>query len=253
MWMGSWKERFRQLRFFGTNRLWVYPVGAGIGGIVGFFFYRNLVFCLLTAVLGLLFLPKEIGLLAKEKQNLARAKEFGLFVETTSMALAAGRSLENALLGKHAAGDGACRDYKHIGKALDKMKRNLRAGYKVTEAFLLFSSELELEEAGDLAEVLRVSYRAGGSLPEIFRASGQLIRERMELEEELRLSLLRQQLEQKLLFLMPFAVLALLMWLSPSYIAPLYGTLIGRLVMTGALAIMIISYLWSKKLSDIKI
>jgi tight adherence protein B len=57
--------------------------------------------------------------------------------------------------------------------------------------------------------------------------------------------------EQKILNIMPFAVIGLLLMMSPDYLSPLYDSIQGQIIMTVCVALTIMSYLLSKKIADI--
>ena len=73
------------------------------------------------------------------------------------------------------------------------------------------------------------------------------------LKRELKKTLAQKKYESKILVILPFMIIVILNLVSPDYLAPLYDTLTGRIVMTTALSGMAISWFISKKITEIRI
>jgi len=62
-----------------------------------------------------------------------------------------------------------------------------------------------------------------------------------------------KKFEQKVLSVMPFIMILILSLTTEDYMAPVFDTIVGRIVMTFAIIIIAIGYFVSKKIMDIKI
>jgi tight adherence protein B len=56
-----------------------------------------------------------------------------------------------------------------------------------------------------------------------------------------------------ILALMPPIILVFLQLASPDYLSPLYGTPVGILIMTAALAVSAVSFIWSARITNVEI
>ncbi|MBQ8039033.1 MAG: hypothetical protein IJ274_04060, partial [Lachnospiraceae bacterium] len=90
-----------------------------------------------------------------------------------------------------------------------------------------------------------------GDVARVMENTIHLLQERMEIQNELRVLLIKKKTEQKILNLMPFVVIGLLLLMSPDYLSPLYDCLQGQIIMTVCVFLTFLSYILSKKISDI--
>jgi tight adherence protein B len=63
----------------------------------------------------------------------------------------------------------------------------------------------------------------------------------------------QKRFEARILSVLPPLILVFLQLSSPDYIAPLYGTPAGVLVMTLCLAVMGAAFYWSTRITDIEV
>jgi tight adherence protein B len=76
-----------------------------------------------------------------------------------------------------------------------------------------------------------------------------MIIDKIEIRKEIKTLTAQKRMEANILLLLPVVILLFLQVLSPDYVAALYGGLTGRIVMTAALVITALSYVWSLRLT----
>jgi tight adherence protein B len=148
--------------------------------------------------------------------------------------------------------------------ALDLSARSLRVGHPLVAAFRLISEEIappvntifseicqqqalgvSLEEAlhnvaeestsGDLklfATSVIIQLRSGGNLAEMMERVAIVIRERMRLSRRVRVLTAQTQFSKRVLLALPFFIFLVLNVINPKYMAPLYSTPDGRILMS---------------------
>ena len=92
----------------------------------------------------------------------------------------------------------------------------------------------------------------GGDLEEVCRKSAALILDKMSLEDETRSLISQKKLDVILLTVMPLCILLFLNLANYSYIAVLYETASGRVVMTLCLLLILCALVWGIKIISIK-
>ena len=219
------------------------------GSFLSIIFYRNWMILSAAGVVGMVVCPqirKEYEI-QKRKQQLSR--EFKEALYSLLVSLRAGRSLEGAFTG-------ALEDLDPIMTPLiytewKELVKQLGVGFTIEDGLIDLGKRSGIEEIRSFGNMIAICKRSEGDVARIMENTIQLLQERMEIQSELRLVLIKKKTEQKILNLMPFIVVGLLLLMSPDYLLPLYNCLQGQIIMTVCMGLMIVSYLLSKKIADI--
>lgn len=97
-------------------------------------------------------------------------------------------------------------------------------------------------------EAIRIQYTTGGSLSETLRTLAEFMRARVEIRAEVRALSAEARLSGKVLTALPLGVGGFLMITRADYMAPLYQTGLGKMMLGGAITGMGIGTLWMKKI-----
>lgn len=167
--------------------------------------------------------------------------EFREFLGMMAAVLRAGRSVEGAVAAVY-------EDMEENESALmyeeaRGILHGLQLQIPVEELFRDLGERSGLSEIQDFAEILHVSKRTRGELTDVMEHTVQILEDKMEAEEELRVVLAKRKMEQRILTGMPFGVIAMLFVMSPEYLEPLYTCTEGRIVMAVCAGLMTVS-LW---------
>jgi tight adherence protein B len=88
---------------------------------------------------------------------------------------------------------------------------------------------------------------------EIIKNTSNIINDKIEIKEEINTLLASKKFEQKVLTAMPILMIVLLSVSAEDYMAPVFDKIVGRIVMTIAIAIIVLGYFLSKKIMNIKV
>lgn len=153
-------------------------------------------------------------------------------------------------------------------ESLEQLATMLESGLSVHQAILLMSDESQspaaelfraiqgavnvgnsMEEAARLAEerlgspdvslfcaALAINSRAGGSLAPLVQRVAAAIRERRKLAAELRVETVQARMSARIVGLLPVASLATLWLVNPKFVAPLFNTPAGNVVLSISVA-----------------
>lgn len=221
-------------------------------GFAGIVFYKNLFVALILSILSILY-PR-----VRRQQLLRRRKEiltqqFKQALSTLSSSLAAGKSVENAFVDtssdlKLLYPEGS----SFILQELERINERVRNGDSLEKSLIDFAKRAEVDDITNFAEVFSICKRSGGNLVAVIRRTSMIIGEKLDIQQEISVSIAQKKLESKLLCAAPIAIIAVLSFSSPDYMAPLY-TRQGNLITTGAIILLVICFLWTRKLMNIKV
>ncbi|MDF2521721.1 MAG: Type secretion system domain [Clostridia bacterium] len=219
---------------------------------VGYVFYRNLAMAALLTPISLYY-PKirRAQIIHKRKNELKL--QFKDALQSLSSSLYAGRSFESALKG---AVDDLLIQYEpdsYIVQELTIIIRKLEANGTVENAFLEFAVRAHIEEIQTFAEVLDICKRTGGNLIMAIKSSADIISDKIEVYSEIQSILASKKLEQRILSVMPIAMVLMLSVSAMDFMMPVFTQAVGRIVMTISMAMFAAAYLISEKITNIEV
>lgn len=174
---------------------------------------------------------------------------------------------------------------RQLPEAIDTMVRSLQAGKPLLQCWcdmgLTLGSpmclicreiHLKLEYGGDLDQVLRevgnnvasdevrffltslsIQSKSGGNLVVLLQDQAELLRERLNLREKIRILSAESRLSAWIMSLMPFAVIGVMYYLSPQTVSLLWTTPGGRLMLQTGVALQLVGLFWIWRLVRIDV
>jgi tight adherence protein B len=122
---------------------------------------------------------------------------------------------------------------------LNTLIDELALGVGVDEALARMADRIGSRSVRSAVGTLRVGRNTGGQLPELLERSAAVLREMARLEGVFRTKTAEGRAQASVVSVMPFALLAMLHWLDPQLIAPLFATERGHLVLGAAGALWV--------------
>ena len=225
--------------------------GCGAGGLVMMVFFRNLwpvvAAALLGAAAGPYFLRKH--LIEKRRQTLML--EFQEALYDLTVGLRAGRSLEGSFLSAYEDMDANLMPLIHREWGL--IVSQMRLGFPVEGSLMDLAERSGIEEIRSFGRSVQICKRSEGDIAKVMDHTIRLLRDRMEIRSEVRLLLTKKRMEQRIMTVMPFGIIAMILVLSPDYLSPLYTSVRGYLIMAVCLVISLLSLLISRRMARIEL
>ena len=202
--------------------------------------------------------PAEYFLLKEtvRERNIQRqkriSKEFCEMISTLAGNLSAGCSLERAF---YVTYDDMKETYDSslIEKELILIIRGIQMNIPVEELLSDYGNRTGIPDIIDFAQVISIAKKSGGNIVAIIKKTVEKLRQRQEVENEVSVLVAGKRMEQRIMSIMPFAIIAYLRFTNPSYINGLYGNFVGAAVMTVCLIVICISSVWSKRIVNIEV
>lgn len=221
--------------------------------LIGFIFYRSPIVTVTVAPLGLLF-PKYMNkaLIARRKKQLML--QFKDMLYSLSSAVSSGSSIENAIevtlrdMQQQYGEDGV-----DIVQELQLMVSKLHVNQNIEEIFADFGQRSGIEDIQNFANIFEISKRTGGNLVDIIRQTSNIITEKIDVKLEMDTMLSGKKMEQKVLTIIPIAMVFVLTEATGGFMDVIFTTWEGRVTATIVLAIIAAGFFWSKKITDIEI
>lgn len=221
-------------------------------GVISILFYKSVWGLILAIVIVPWSVVQFRGELAQKREKRIHF-EFKELMILLSNSLQAGYSLEKGLfLAEKELSNlfaGKCLLKEPIHMLNQKIKMNI----SLENAFREFADEIGIEDAKNIADIIGYSKRMGGDYSKHIRNTAIRIDEKMQVQQEIDTMTTEKRLELKVMTAMPMGILAYVSITSGDFIAPLYGSTLGILVMTGCLAMYLGMYTLGKKIVEIRI
>ena len=237
-------KREKQLIFAGTL-----VVGTSLSVLL----YHNIFFSLVL----LFFYIKIQEIYAEymlDRRKRALAEQFKDFLFILSTSIGAGRGMRDAI-GEAIPGIvGIYGENAILCKELKNMYKRMSIGNEEDVTVLNdFAKRSGSEDIVDFMIIYSTCKTTGASLVDALNKAASVIIDKMTIENEIRTMANRKKNESIILFVMPFVVVLFLNLFSPEYIAPLYESYIGRVIMTMVVAADIFIYSVMQKITNVEI
>ncbi|MBQ0040558.1 MAG: hypothetical protein KBS56_00775 [Clostridiales bacterium] len=226
-------------------------VASGI--VLSLLMYRNIIFAVVILPFG-----KKIksfiveAIIEKRRQNyLVQFKDF-LFMASTS--IGAGRSMKDsigeAIPGiKDIYGENAI-----LACELDKVHERIAiGGENDIDVLMEMAVSSGIEDCVDFVTIYSICKATGASLILALNKAASVIIEKMTIDKEIRELVKRKESEGLIIFVMPVVVILFLNLCAPDYIAPLYETIVGRIIMTSVIAANVGIFGMIQKITNVQV
>ncbi len=219
---------------------------------VSYLFYRNLIFAVILSPLSLFYLKyKKKQLILKRKNELNL--QFKDLLASLSSSLAAGKAIENAFINAlddlHVLYPG---EEASIIKETRIIIRKLSLNVTVEEAISDLAKRSKLDDIINFSDVICICKRTGGNLIEAIKNASGIISDKIEMKQEIETILSSRKFEQKILNIMPVGMIFILSVTAEEYISPVFTTIQGKAAMSVCLLLLILAYILSHRIMNIK-
>ncbi len=221
-------------------------------GIILYMFFRSIWVLFSLPVIIYFYHGYYKTKLVKEKQEKLNL-QFKDAIKALAAALRAGKSAENALKESVREMLVLYGPDAPISKELIRMVNQVSLGVSLEKVFEEFAERNPIEDIHTFVSVFKIAKRTGGDLVEIINDTAESIADKIDTRNEISVVIRSKKLEQKIMSVMPLAILLYMQVASPDLLTPLYGNLKGLLVMIICLLIYGASYFLSVKIMDIEV
>lgn len=235
------------------EKLLFYSAGYTAIALVLFLFYHRVVISIIGGLLVVKLRPFYEKHRAAARMEALR-NQFKDLLYSLSASVSSGRHMGEALIEADDNLGVLYHDDEPIMQELHHMKRSMLENNESDTILLAdFAERSKCEDIDNFVQVYITCRAMGGDLTKIISRTSEILTDKMNIQREIQAITAQKKLEGRLIALMPAAMLLALNLLSPSYIAPLYGTLPGILIMTGCLGLSAWGVYLMEKISSVEI
>jgi len=230
-----------------------YSLGYVCVFFIMYLFYRSII---ISAVLGISvhwLMPYVKKYLADKRMN-ALNTQFKDLLYSLSASVASGRQMEEALIEAeenlsimYGADEPIMKELKHMSISMIQNKESDK------ELLKDFAFRSKSEDVNNFVQVYITCRSMGGNLEKIIGHTAEIITDKMAIEREIKAMISQKKIEGRIISVMPIFMLLALNICSYSYVALLYTSVAGRIIMTAALGAMVYGTYLMEKISDIEI
>ncbi|PPK75511.1 tight adherence protein B [Lacrimispora xylanisolvens] len=237
-----------------SMREWLFYSGQGIliAALFSYIFYRSLVVFLIFIPFGIIVpLTKRKELKNRQLQQLNLEFKEGILL--LSSFLSAGYSVENSVISASVELSVLYGKEGLITKEFRFIERQIHMNRSVEQAFLEFALRSGLDDVKNFAEVFSTAKRSGGELVSIISHTADVIRDKVQVRQEILTMTASKQFELKIMNLIPFFIVIYIDFTSPGFFQIMYTTGAGRILMTICMILYMIAYQTAKRIMEIEI
>lgn len=220
--------------------------------IFGYLFYNSIWF---SSIMILFLFPYYKFVQKKEaEKRLEKLKlEFKDALTILTASLHTGYAIENAFREAYTELSLLYGEHALIVQEFDYMLKQMHVSRTVEEVVEEFAVRSGLEDIQNFSQVFSMANRSGGKLISIMDAAAETIGQKIEVEREILVMIQGKKLEQRIMSVVPIAMIAYLRLGNGAFMNVLYESFAGRAVMSGCL-IGYIAALWlGERIMAIKI
>jgi tight adherence protein B len=140
-----------------------------------------------------------------------------------------------------------------IAGEFQRVLTEARLGRPLEEAFDGMAKRMRSVDFEWTVMAINLQRQVGGNLAEVLGTVSGTIRERYTLKRQIRALSAEGRLSSLILTMLPLVMFVALLAFNPVFLAPLYTTRVGLLLLGGAAVLMCIGVLWMRKLTEIKV
>ncbi len=219
----------------------------------GYIFYRS-AYAVVPAALAAFFYPGIRSKAIVERRRRELNMQFKDMLYSLSASLDAGKPAEMAFLQLPADLSILYPDNEAmIIKEAMLIARRIEMHQPAAAALEDFAIRSGVEDIISFSQVFSTCKRAGASIKEIIANATGILNDRMNAREQIYLMLVQRRLEQKILGIMPVAMVFMLTRSAPEYMSPVFDKFAGRIAMTVSLLLIGAACYISQKIVDIKV
>ncbi|MEG2230643.1 MAG: type II secretion system protein F [Lachnospiraceae bacterium] len=245
-------QDYRQYQFKIRDTLLYGLFGVLSAGMLGYIFYQSVI----AMILFLFFLPyyfkeKKEELCRKQQEQLN--EQFKETILAVSAGLSAGYSVENAFREAYADIGMVYGEESLMGQELYYLSKGLDNNVILERLLSDLAVRSGLDSIKDFAEIFCIAKRNGGDMNDMIHSCVAVICGKLEVKKEIQMMIHAKQYEQKIMNIVPLAIILYIGKTSPGFFDPLYHNWLGILIMTACVVIYAAAYLMAKKITAIEI
>ena len=243
-------------------------IAFGAGAAVGYLFYGGLakdvygnattvtyVLNILSSLVGLAAVKIGIPPIAsslKEKRTKELKNQFRDMLDSLATSLNSGKNVIDSFQSVEQDLRLQYEENAYILYELQVIMTGIHNNIDIETLLNDFGRRSGVEDIESFANVFQICYRQGGNLKQVIRNTHSIINDKMEIESEIKTMVATNNMQQKIMIVVPIVLVALIKSMSPEFAAN-FATTTGILATTFAIVMFVVAYFVGKKILEIRL
>jgi len=172
------------------------------------------------------------------------------FLTSLHTSMSAGYSLENAIRQTVKDLERLYGPADELTVEIREITRQMEFGKQPEELFLDLGRRSDDEDIRNFSEVTAITKRTGGSMNKVMESAWRNLCGRIDTRKEIDTVIAARRYEQKIMSVMPAAIILYLRLTFTGLLEHLYGNAVGVLVMTGCIGLYLAAFLIGRRITD---
>lgn len=235
-----------------AHKFTAFAVGALIGGVISYVFFRGIAVTIIVAVLAGIYAqePYRSYRLEKRKKNLLL--QFRDLMEALTSSYAVGKNTLDAFTDALTDMEQIYGEQSDIYQELFLIIKGMQNNLNIEELLANFAKRSGLDDIVSFADVFRVALRQGANINSIIGSTRDIIIDKMEIEMEIDTMLSGNKNELNIMMIMPLIVLLCMGGLGSDMTA-VSNSIVNVIIKIVALGLFFLAYKLGKKFTTITI
>lgn len=164
-----------------------------------------------------------------------------------------GKSIERAIFECRNSFRAVVGNGHYVLSGLEQVYRGLELHIPLEECIRQFGEDTRVESIQDFAIVFEIAKKQGGQMTATLEKMIQQICDKSDLRLEIQAMIAAKKTEQRIMCIMPFAIMVFVGKSSGGYFTPLYHNLKGNLIMSLCLCVYLFGVYWGERLTEVKV
>ncbi|WP_350343106.1 type II secretion system F family protein [Proteinivorax tanatarense] len=206
---------------------------------------RGIVIVITLVVSGLLF-PIILVSILKKKRMEKFNQQLGEALMVISNSLRAGFTFEQAL-------SSISKDLPDpIGTEFKKIVREVELGEELEKSMENVAKRMESKDMELMTTAVAIQRQVGGNLSNILDNIGETIKDRIIIKRNIKALTAQGEISGKIIALLPVVLLVMISMVNPEYMAPMFNTTYGHVLLGLSIVLEVLGYITIKKLINIE-
>lgn len=227
-------------------------MGAGIGALVSYLFFKNLVVTIVAAALAAVLaqgIYQESRLKKRKKELLLQFKDL---LESLTSSYATGKNTLDSFRDAWNDLEQIYGEQADITTELAIIVTGMEHNINIEDLLTNFAKRSGLDDVASFADVFRVSLRQGANIQNIIASTRDVINDKIEIEMEIQTIIAGNKNELNIMMVMPLVILVSLGGMGSDMTAA-SNTLPNVVIKLIALGMFYLAYHLGRKFTDIKV
>ena len=198
-----------------------------------------------------LFIPVRREQLIEKKKNVLKI-QFRDLLDSVSTSLSSGQNVTGAFISAYDDLQLMYGEDESIIKELKVIIDGIHNNFEIEKLLMNLGERSGVDDIQSVADVFETAYRKGGNIKEIIQNTQQIIVDKMEIENEIETMVSANQMEQKIMMIMPVMIVGMIKMLGED-LASNFVTPTGLVATTVGVIAFVTAYFVGKKILDIKV